>query len=59
LPTGRELLERLQAQYPGAYSDRLLRTLQRRLKLWRGERARTMIFGALASGSAESARAVG
>ena len=57
--TGRELLERLQAQYPGAYSDRLLRTLQRRLKLWRGERARTMIFGALASGSAESARAVG
>ena len=55
--TGRELLERLQARYPGAYSDRLLRTLQRRLKVWRGERAHTMIFG-LASGPAEGARAV-
>jgi hypothetical protein len=55
--TGRELLERLQARYPGAYPDRLLRTLQRRLKVWRGERAHTMIFGA--SGPAERARAIG
>ena len=30
--TSRELLERLQAQCPGVYPDRQLRTLQRRLK---------------------------
>jgi len=33
--TARELLERLQVQYPGAYPDGQLRTLQRRLKEWR------------------------
>ena len=42
----------------GCTPDRLLRTLQRRLKVWRGERAHTMIFG-LASGPAERARAIG
>jgi hypothetical protein len=44
--TGRELLNRLQAERPGEYPDALLRTLQRRLKLWRSERAHEMIFGA-------------
>jgi hypothetical protein len=43
--TGRELLGRLQQVYPGAYPDGLLRTLQRRLKAWRGEMAREMVFG--------------
>ena len=43
--TGRELLERLQQVYPGIYPDGLLRTLQRRLKAWRGEMARKMVFG--------------
>jgi hypothetical protein len=52
--TGRELLERLQTDYPGAYSDRLLRTLQRRLKIWRSEMAHAMVFGALQSRPAES-----
>jgi len=32
--TSRELLERLQAQHPGIYPNGLLRTLQRRLKIW-------------------------
>jgi hypothetical protein len=32
--TGRQLLERLQAEYPGIYPDGQLRTLQRRLKVW-------------------------
>ena len=45
--TGRELLERLQAAYPGAYPDALLRTVQRRLKGWRREMAQKMVFGAV------------
>ena len=43
--TGRELLERLQVEHPGCYPDRLLRTLQRRLKVWRGEMARALELG--------------
>ena len=43
--TGRELLERLQTEHPDAYADHLLRTLQRRLKIWRGEMAHTLVFG--------------
>jgi hypothetical protein len=43
--TGRQLLQRLQARYPGSYPDGQLRTLQRRLKVWRGEMARELIFG--------------
>ena len=48
------LLERLQAEYPGAYSDRLLRTLQRRVTIWRNEIAHAMVFGAMQSAPAES-----
>jgi len=43
--TGSELLERLQTEYPGVYPDRLLRTLQRRLKIWRSEIAHTLVLG--------------
>jgi hypothetical protein len=43
--TSRELFERLQAGYPGVYPDGQLRTLQRRLKEWRREAARRMVFG--------------
>ena len=32
--TGRQLLERLQAAHPGEYPDGLLRTVQRRVKVW-------------------------
>src|SRR5215470_7199125 len=42
--TSRELLERLQAQYPGVYPEGQLRTLQRRLKEWRREAAHRMVF---------------
>ena len=43
--TSRELLERLQVEYLGAYPDALLRTLQRRLKAWRREAAHNLVFG--------------
>ena len=43
--TGRALLERLQGEHPDRYPDRLLRTLQRRLKVWRGEMAKALVFG--------------
>ena len=44
--TGRELLSKLQAAHPDAYPDALLRTVQRRLKVWRAEIARDLVFGA-------------
>jgi hypothetical protein len=43
--TSRELLARLQVEVPEAYPETLLRTLQRRVKQWRGEMARRMVFG--------------
>jgi len=45
--TSRELLERLQAQYPSVYPQGQLRTLQRRLKEWRREAAHRMVFGTM------------
>ena len=42
--TRRQLFERLQAEHPGLYPDGQLRTLQRRLKEWRRDTARRMIF---------------
>jgi len=43
--TGKEIFERLRSQRPGAFSDGQLRTLQRRLKDWRSEAARRLVFG--------------
>ena len=43
--TGRQLLERLQADHPGEYPDHLVRTVQRRLKIWRRESARALVLG--------------
>lgn len=43
--SGSELLAKLQAEYPGDYPACLLRTLQRRLKVWRSERAHDLVFG--------------
>lgn len=43
--TGRQLLERLQADHPGEYPDYLVRTVQRRLKIWRRESARALVLG--------------
>jgi hypothetical protein len=48
---GRQLLQRLPAQYPGSYSDGQLRTLQRRLKTWRGEMARNLVLSSLSEHS--------
>jgi hypothetical protein len=44
-----QLLERLQAEHPGLYLDHLLRTLQRRMKIWRKDKAHAMVFGAMPS----------
>jgi len=44
--TGAELLQRLQTEYPGEFSGAHLRTLQRRLKLWRRAAARKLVFTA-------------
>ncbi|MCC4300117.1 hypothetical protein [Aurantimonas coralicida] len=46
--TGRELLGRLQTTHPNAYPDRLIRTVQRRVKIRRGDMARLLVFGAKA-----------
>jgi hypothetical protein len=49
--TSRELLERLQAEeQPDAYPDKLLRTLQRRVKVWRRESAHQLVFGIVLPG---------
>ena len=43
--TSSELLTKLQAECPGVYPSKVLRTLQRRLKLWRSEQASALLFG--------------
>lgn len=43
--TGRQLLERLQETHPASYPDGLVRTVQRRLKIWRSEMAHALVFG--------------
>ncbi|WP_245624522.1 ISNCY family transposase [Belnapia moabensis] len=52
--TARELLARLQAELPDSYPEALLRTLQRRLKQWRGDAARQLVFGAGSEARARS-----
>src|SRR5436305_14630792 len=52
--TSRELLERLQAERPGAYPDGQLRTLQHRLKEWRREAAHQMVFGTITTNSPDA-----
>jgi hypothetical protein len=42
---GITMLRRLQSERPGRYPDNLLRTLQRRVKLWRQEIAHRLVFG--------------
>lgn len=43
--TGLHLFQRLQRTYPGVFPDGQLRTLQRRLKDWRTQAARRLVFG--------------
>jgi len=42
--TAKELLERLQMEYPGQFSQGSLRTLQRRVQAWRRDAARRLVF---------------
>ena len=42
--SGREFLDRLQAEHPDQYPAGLIRTVQRRLKIWRAERAEHLVF---------------
>lgn len=53
--TGRELLDRLQVADPETYPDKLIRTVQRRVKIWRREHARTLVLGPSATTQAEAA----
>ena len=41
----KELLKRLQASEYGAYPDNQLRTLQRRVRIWRMRIARELVYG--------------
>ncbi len=50
--TAKELLERLQDEYAGQFSDGLLRTLQRRVKQWRADSARRLVFSGTQFGRA-------
>ncbi len=43
--SGRQLLDRLQTEHPGEYADGLVRTVQRRLKLWRSALANALVLG--------------
>ena len=43
--TGREFLEEIQGTYPGLYPVSLLRTVQRRVKIWRHEMAKSLVLG--------------
>ena len=52
--TSRQLLERLQAECPGRYPDTLLRTLQRRVKVWRHEKVHDLVFGPYGSDAMKS-----
>lgn len=43
--TSPEPLDKLQTEVPEKYPNKLLRKLQRRLKVWRSQRAHLMVFG--------------
>lgn len=53
--TGRQLLDRLQAADPETYPDQLIQTVQRRLKVWRRERARALVLGPSTAAEANAA----
>ena len=44
--TAKTLPERLQYNYPGRFTDAELRTLQRRVQLWRGIMAKNLVYAA-------------
>jgi hypothetical protein len=50
--TSRELFERLQQTQPGSFPEGQLRTLQRRVKVWRHDLAQQMVHGVKAADEA-------
>jgi len=48
------LLERLQVKYPGVYPDGLIRTVQRRMKIWRSTQANALVFGPFADAARQT-----
>jgi hypothetical protein len=50
--TGRQLLDRLQVAHPDIYPDGLIRSVQRRLNIWRRESARALVLGGIDTFSA-------
>ena len=52
---GRQLLDRLQATDPETYPDKLIRTVQRRLKVWQRERAKALVLGPSTTAEADAA----
>lgn len=56
--TAKELFDRLAAMLPDVYAGKAqLRTLQRRIKAWRAERAKDLILGKLRQATATAAQA--
>jgi hypothetical protein len=52
--TAKELMERLAQMVPDVYASKAqLRTLQRRIKEWRAEKAKDLILGQLRKGAAQ------
>jgi hypothetical protein len=53
--SAKELIDRLAAMFPEVYAGKgQLRTLQRRVRVWRGERAKELIFGVLKHGDSQA-----
>jgi hypothetical protein len=50
-------LDRVQAEYPGMYADGLLRTVQRRVKIWRAAMAHQLVFEPFANTAVQPAEA--
>ncbi|TCF97142.1 transposase [Paraburkholderia strydomiana] len=55
--TGKQLYQRLTAMAPTLYSGAQLRTLQRRVKVWRADRARELVTRILSGADAEVVKA--
>ncbi len=49
--TGKALMERLQLEHPDRFSEGQLRTMQRRLKEWRGIMAKELVYAGTAAAS--------
>ena len=49
--TGTALMGRLQSEHPGRFSEAQLRTMQRRLKEWRGIMAKELVYAGTAAAS--------